>query len=270
MTKHPSRAVSAVFLGAALLIAAGCGADGGPSTTDGGGGGGAVATGGAAGAAGIAQAAGASGAAGASDASALRGVRYCELLVATLTGGQAHVDVYNTIGLNDCPQDQWSKVTAEGVKAETGAAFVELNGPRYWTLDSLAGSTLIDPTPRTLGGIAMRIAGAIDVPLSDVATLKQPYGERSITRSSVATWRAGRPLYELVDAANNVYTMQSYLTVELPKSEDELAALGATLALPMGWSFRVRTETEDLVRAAQDGKVTVLQDNLGNTYARTR
>ena len=36
---------------------------------------------------------------------AVRGERYCEVLLATSDGSNLHVDVYNTVGLNDCPAD---------------------------------------------------------------------------------------------------------------------------------------------------------------------
>lgn len=200
----------------------------------------------------------------------LRGARYCETLLGKISGELLQIAVYNTIGLNDCPADLWAKQDVAALKAETMVDIVVLNGPRHWLVSSLAGSKLLDETPRTLGGIAMRKAGAIEFPVASLMEMQKPYVLRTIQRDSVATFRAGKTVFELVDPESHVYTMQSYSLQKEPQTEASLASLGGKLAMPTGWSFRTRTLTVDLVARAMDGKATVTTDELSNTYLRTQ
>lgn len=198
----------------------------------------------------------------------IRGTRYCEILVGTLEGGNVHVAVYTTAGLSDCPQAEWAKLDEATLKAETMATLVKLNGPRYWMIYSLQSSMLLDPTPRSFGGLQMRQAGAIDFPLAEAQ--QQPYVPRTITRDSRFTFSAGKPVFELLDDAGHVYTMQSYSAQKVAQTEATLGTLGGSLALPSGWSFRTRTLDADLVVQAADKQATVVQDENENTYLRSR
>jgi hypothetical protein len=197
----------------------------------------------------------------------LRGDRYCEILLGTFANGQLSVDVYSTEGLNDCPADAWSALDTAALKTETMVDIVVLNGPRYWMIDSLAGSTLLDETPRTLGGIPMRKAGAITVPTSDLATLSKPYTQHTIHRDSEFHFLAGKAVFELVDPQGLVYDMQSYNVQTKPQTEASLADLGAKLTLPQGWSFKTRVLDVDLVLKATNGTAIVVQDDYTNTYS---
>ncbi len=198
----------------------------------------------------------------------VRGTRYCEILLGTIADGQVHIDVFSTEGLNDCPDAAWAQVDEAAVQTATAVDIVILNGPRYWTLDSLEGSTLLDATPRTLGGIAMRRAGSIDLAVADVATANKPYQQHTIHRQSAFRFLAGKTVYELVDPAGHVYAMQSY-SVQQQKTQTEqtLAGLAAQLTLPTGWTFRTRVLDADLVLLASDATAIVTQDNFNNTYS---
>ncbi len=200
----------------------------------------------------------------------LRGVRYCETLLGKLSGDLLQIDVYNTLGLNDCPAELWAKQDVAALKAETMSDVVVLNGPRLWLVNSLAGSKLLDETVRTLGGIAMRKAGAIQFPVTALMEMQKPYALRTIQRDSVATFSAGKSVFELVDAEAHVYTMQSYSLQTEPQTEATLATLGSRLKVPAGWTFRTRTLTADLVVRAVDKTATVTTDELNNTYLRTQ
>ena len=201
----------------------------------------------------------------------MRGGRYCEVLVANLAPPNLRVQVFTTEGLNECPADAWAAVDADAIKASRNAAAVILNGPRYWTIDSLQGSSLLDPTVQIFGTLPMRQGGAIDVPASSVSTTQAPYMQRTIQRNALFTWRAGRAVYELVAPDAHVYTMQSYsVQTVTTQTEATLPNLGATLTLPTGWSFRTRTLSDDLVTAATTGTSTVLQDDAANTYSMTK
>lgn len=231
---------------------------------------GASGTAGAAGAAGSAGAAGATGGnagAGGNASSGVRGQRYCEILLATPSGAQLHVDVYNTFLLNDCPQDTWSKVDAAQVAKDASVTLALLNGPRYWLMDGFEGSSLKDPTVKTLGGIEMRLAGKIDLPLAD-AMANKPYTPRTIQRDTTVRFDAGKTIFELTGPDGGKYVMQSYSTQKAPQTEADLSSLGGKLTLPAGWSFAPRTLTDALHVTAVGGLATVVQDDLENTYQR--
>jgi hypothetical protein len=197
----------------------------------------------------------------------IRGQRYCEILLATLTGTGAHVDVYTTFGLGDCPQATWSAVDATAVATSAGATKALLNGPRYWTLDRFVVASFADPTPLTLAGLPMRHAASIDVPLADLATLgSAAYTPHSIQRHTTVELDAGKAVYELVGPDGKIYDMQSYSVQTQPQTEADLATLGARLTLPTGWTFRTRTLTAPLQITAVGDVATVVQDDVGNTY----
>lgn len=94
-------------------------------------------------------------------------LRYCEILLVSLGDAGLEAQVYNTLGLNDCPQQQWDAVDTGAVAAEFGAIAADKNGPRYWLLNQI---TPIDD------GIPVPGFGRIVDPqlqISDLATLDQ-------------------------------------------------------------------------------------------------
>ncbi|WP_441286847.1 hypothetical protein ACSRUE_31655 [Sorangium sp. KYC3313] len=203
---------------------------------------------------------------------ALRGSRYCEILLgdADLVAGSVTIDVYNTQGLNECPQAAWAAVDEAEVKAETMADVVVLNGPRHWMIDSFEGSKVLDPEVRTLGGIEMRKTGTLALALAEAAGKAKPYETRTVRRDTTWGYDAGKTVYELVDPEGAVYDMQSYSVQEVQQDEASLAELGETLTLPDGWAFRTRVLDEELEVEAVDGLAVVVQDELGNTYQRSQ
>lgn len=202
---------------------------------------------------------------------AVRGLRYCEVLLVTIPGAMAHVDVYTTFGLNDCPQAAWASADAAAIATAQGVTRAILNGPRYWTLDRFVAGSLIDPTPRMLAGLAMRHAGSIDLALATLGGLgSAPYTPRTIQRNSTVQFDAGQRVYELVGPDGAVYDMQSYSTQATAQTEADLATLGARLTLPTGWRFVARTLTAPLQIRAVDGLATVIQDDFANTYQRSQ
>jgi hypothetical protein len=192
------------------------------------------------------------------------------VLLGTLTAGNVHVAVYTTAGLSDCPAAEWAKLDEATLKTETMATIVKLNGPRYWMIDSLESSMLLDPTPRSFGGLQMRQAGAIDFPLAEAQQQQAPYTTHTITRDSKFTFGAGKTVFELVDGAGHVYTMQSYSTQKVAQTEATLGSLAGSLKPPAGWVFRTRTLDVDLVVQAVSKQATVVQDENDNTYLQSR
>jgi len=62
------------------------------------------------------------------------------------------------------------------------------------------------------------------------------------------------------------YVMQAYAQiVDKTLTYDDLPALGAKLKLPSGWRYSTTVPQQDIV-AGYEGKATVVQDDLDNTY----
>lgn len=200
----------------------------------------------------------------------LRDTRYCEVLAGTLSGGIVALDVYNTIGLNDCPDAAWRALDVAALRTELAVAFVVLNGPRRWTLDAFEVGELQNPQVRTLGGIAMRLAGRIEVPLSVAMSGGAAYRIQTVRRDSTVRFDQGARVFELIDDAGFVYVMQSYSLQMQAQTLASLETLGERLRLPTAWRFRTRVLTEALRVTAVDGFASVVPDELGNTYQRTQ
>lgn len=197
--------------------------------------------------------------------SSIRGQRYCEVLVAYLSGGTIRAEVWGTPGLNDCPAADWATVNAATIRTELSATAVVLNGPRHWTIDG-ATAMVPDVPPRRFGTLEMRQLATLMLAPGSMTSM--PYAERTIMRDSEFEFRAGAQVYELVAADGSVYVMQSYAQiVDATLSESDLPNLGARLTLPSGWTYRTRTLDADL-RVRTPGQATVVQDELQNTYSK--
>ena len=72
------------------------------------------------------------------EVSGVRDRRYCEILVVRRAGLTLEADVYNTLGLNDCPPAQWAAIDAAKIKKERDALAVIMNGPRYFMMDRVS------------------------------------------------------------------------------------------------------------------------------------
>lgn len=190
--------------------------------------------------------------------------RYCEVLELKSMPPDARVVVWNTIGLNDCPQAWWDGFDAESLAAELGDPYVVLNGPRHFLMDSAKART---GQLRRFHGRRMRKVATL--PIATFADLAQvPYTERRVSRLNTWHWRAGRKLYELLAPDGATYAMQSYSQIVDPSLDiTDLGRLGKRLALPPGWRYRVRRLRKPLTLRAR-GSATILQDELKNTYQR--
>ncbi|KTD01328.1 hypothetical protein [Fluoribacter gormanii] len=192
----------------------------------------------------------------------LRGQRYCEIIYSK---NLMDYVVYNTIGLNDCPQSVWGKITPEYVQKEVGTSHVHLNGPRYWMIDGMQNSDLVSTKIKKFNGLAMREAGVIHISLKDLL-LNHPYELRKVARKTTWVYEAGKPVYELIDPNGNVFVMQSFSVQKRPQTQQSLAQLSSRLTLPKQWKFKMgiikNTETVEAI----DNMAVVVQDDFLNTY----
>lgn len=195
----------------------------------------------------------------------MRGVRYGEVLPIFLRDDGLHAEVYGTQMLNDCPQELWEKLDADVIAKQMGAVFVKLNGPRQWVLDGLGTKVApVEPVLREFGGIMFRRIATLHLGDKPGAGA---YTENKVNRGAVFYWDAGKPVFELVNPAGEAYVMQALcMGVDPTMSQESLPTLGERLAVPAGWSYRMRVLTEELVVDTTSTIATVLQDEFENSY----
>ena len=197
----------------------------------------------------------------------LRGKRYCEVLLVTLTNGSGTGDVYNSFPMNACPQAQWAALDAGVVAKDAGVPIAVLNGPRYWLMDTIKNYGPPDTVSKTFGGIEMTKRATVD--LGPLATAKVPYTTHDVNRSVVFSFDKGQAIYELTAADGTTYVMQTWSQqVDPALVESGLAGLGGRLALPAGWKYSTRTLDQPLVVDTRNAPAHVLQDDLGNSYSK--
>ena len=192
----------------------------------------------------------------------LRNIRYSEIFVAKRHGRSATASVYNTLGLNDCPEAKWSALNADKLKNELRATLVVLNGPRHFTMDRNA---LANPgAVATFDGLDARLVAQLEIKKKQDRT---PYTENIVERQNQYVYDAGKKVYELLAPGGRVYIMQSY-SQEIDKNlnEEALLTLQDRLKLPSHWEYRARKLEKELVVRNAGGKAHVVQDDLRNSY----
>ena len=199
----------------------------------------------------------------------LHGARYGEVLLVTGRLNRIEATVYNTLGLNECPDDLWQALDTEAIKKTYQARAVILNGPRYFLMDKIS---IADPGQEIFdfGGLQMRRLATVPLPLTSLlgGLHRHPYTEQPVRRTTVYVWEQGREVYELVAPDGTTYVMQSYsLAVDPRLTEADLPALSARLQLPDGWRYRVRRLDKEWTLGI-DGEARVVQDELENSYQR--
>ena len=199
----------------------------------------------------------------------LRNHRYCEVLLGKREWLKLQIRVFNTQGLNLCPEAQWKELNKDAIAKSFDASFVMLNGPRYWVMDEVqaAGNTVND-VKESFGGIEMNLRATVQLSLLKQLMGSKSYTPNEITRTTNFVYRAGSAVYELTSPAGEVYVMQSYSQIVNPSlSMKDLPVLGEQLKLPAGWTYRSRVLDQDLSLIA-NGVAYVLQDSLSNSYQR--
>lgn len=159
-------------------------------------------------------------------------------------------------------------MTVEAIQAETGALFVDKNGPRIWLPRGSAEFPQVDS--RFLGEIEMRLLATIIVDPDELSqsTNAEPYTEFKVLRNTIYEYPAGSEVYELTSPDGAIYTMQSVLLTENPDlSVENLPSLGSVFSLPEGWTYEARRLNEELILIVEEEAI-VMRDDLGNTYQR--
>jgi hypothetical protein len=195
----------------------------------------------------------------------LRNIRYCEVFVVRKHFFSTTADVYNTLGLNDCPAEKWASLDTAKLKKEWNVAAIVLNGPRYFIMDRNA---IENPGKvESFDGLDARLLAELEIKIH--SNKRQPYTENSVQRQNRYVYERGKNVYELLSPQGKVYVMQSYSQeVDKQLNEAALVNLADRLKVPHAWKYRTRTLEEDLVIQNGGGKAYVIQDDFKNSYQR--
>lgn len=195
----------------------------------------------------------------------LRGKRYCEVLLARVIDGRLNAEVWNSFGLNECPDAAWKALDEAAIKSERGVLAALLNGPRYWLMDAIEKKPTGERQTTTFGTLEMFLGATVD--LGSIPPNLAPYTARRVARETVFEFSEGAEVYELITADGKVYVMQSYSQQgNASLTEADLPGLGSRLTPPAGWTYRVRTLDSTLRVLTHGAEAAVLQDDLSNTY----
>jgi hypothetical protein len=115
------------------------------------------------------------------------------------------------------------------------------------------------------GDIEMVLAGEFKMNMLQAMNANKVFSEMTVSHSTVWVYKAGTPVFELA-APGGVYVMQSYSqAVDRTLTVETLPSLGSRLALPRGWTFKVRVLDEDFILES-NGNAVVINDDFGCTY----
>jgi len=193
-----------------------------------------------------------------------RDYRYCELLFTFENGSDLTTEVYVTMGVNDCPTEEWLAINAEELRESFGAVGVKANGPRYWIVNKMQNGEgdIGYEKVGTFGDLQMKLAAQIEGPLEEA----ESYAEHIIKRWTTFRFKKNNRIYKLINPEGEVYVMQSYTTLVDPNlTIDDLENLGQVLDLPDGWRFESEVLEEELELTSL-GDAVVIQDELENSY----
>ncbi len=190
----------------------------------------------------------------------IRGMRYCEFLLIF----DDRVDIYNTSASAGCPEELWKAIDIEELADAHGASKAQLNGPHFWAMDD---QTVGLGDTKTFSGIDARYAATL--PLSAVGSGQgaDPYKPYTAAKLQTMVFKAGSPVYELVDSEGNTYILNAYGAKVI---DGDPANLASQLKPAEGWSFQVNIPSEDLtIKGSTDTPVHMVGDDMHQYYTLT-
>ena len=184
-----------------------------------------------------------------------RGYQYCELV---FDYGDKGNDIYSTSPVAPADLAWWEGLDLDALADEFGADSVYKNGPQWWSMDEVG---VMASEKVQVAGVEM-VFGAHLPP----GTLAIPnYTIFSPAKFQDLTWKAGKPVYQLVDDAGHVYVLQGH---KVPV--ERLATLDQEMtSLPAGWQYRVQVLDKDLVmKLTPREPIPSVQDEFDQIYIR--
>ncbi|MEM1348324.1 MAG: haloalkane dehalogenase, partial [Myxococcota bacterium] len=123
-----------------------------------------------------------------------RGAQYCEILLVSMRDGALEAEVWGTQGVSTCPLEQWDALDPEQIKQDTGALFVQMNGPRLW-LPNRTSAKISNPAQRSFGDLRMNRMAKLQLPPGQNGV--EPYTTQPVLRDTIYRFEAGEEVYEL-------------------------------------------------------------------------
>ncbi len=189
----------------------------------------------------------------------IRDMRFCEFVLIF----DDHVTIYNTSASNGCPEEKWQAMDTAAIASEHGAKAAELNGPKFWTMDA---QTISLGATKTFGGIEARYGATLPLSALGGDTGSAPYTPYTSAKNQTMTFKAGSPVYELVDPDGNTYILNAYGS---DVEGGDPANLVNQLSPAEGWTFQARTLAEDLsIEGSSDTPVDMVGDDMHQYYTR--
>lgn len=180
---------------------------------------------------------------------------YCELV---FIYGEHGSDMYSTSPLAPCDLNWWDNLDLAALAKDFGAMKVIKNGPQRWSMDEVS---LMLSDQESVAGVDMVFGGILPAGTMGISkyTVFKPAKYQNLL------YKAGKPVYQLVDPDGHVYVVQGY---KVPTSE--LATLGDKFKLlPKGWAYKVEVLKEDLVMNLTPNKtIPSVQDEFDQIYIR--
>lgn len=167
-----------------------------------------------------------------------RNMRFCEVLV--INGD--YVNIYNTSGLNECPEDAWNAIDPAAMAKDLGVDGIQKNGPHYWVMDS---QTIGFGETQSFNGIDARWGARIPTSALGGSEGSAPYMPFKTCKTQKMVYDAGGKVWEMIDDKGEVWVLQAH---EAQFTLDDLDTLGSQMkSLPEGWTWRTRTLDKQLV-----------------------
>jgi hypothetical protein len=193
--------------------------------------------------------------------------RYCEIFtVNSNSDGGFLVNVFNTVGLNRCPAEQWNAVDFKEVAESQDALLSVPNGPRRWVIDAISGAKAGEPL--ILSGLEVRPVATLETDTLSPA----PFTELTVKRTTTWNYRKGRYLRQVISPEGKRYAMQAYtrnIDPELNESKLNTIRQNPAMALPEGWRFKVK-KLNRKVTLTSVGSTRIVRDGLGCVYQKFR
>jgi hypothetical protein len=167
-----------------------------------------------------------------------RNMRFCEVLIIN----EGYVEIYNTSGLNACPEDAWNAIDPTEMAKQMNVQSIQKNGPHFWVMDS---QTIGFGETKSFGGIDARWAAQAPVSSLGGSEGSTPYQPFKTCKTQKMVYDAGQKVWEMVDDQGQAWILQAH---EAQFSLDDLDTLDTQMkSLPEGWNWRTRTLDEQLV-----------------------
>jgi hypothetical protein len=198
-----------------------------------------------------------------------RNVRYCEVIPSVQKGSTVTTYVYNTTSYDNCPASKWNALTEAEVNKEFGSQKAQLNGPRVLGVRPRAGDRgTTSGKTFTFGGIKTGLRATLTTQAGQPTAGRQTYVPNKVTRDTIYTYDAGKPVFELTAPNGDVYVMQSYAQIVAKELDyQDLRRLATRLKLPHGWSYSSKKLAHTL-KLVSNGVAYVVNDNLYDSYQR--